>query len=218
MDGMVSRFMVQTNYNRLSRYYDFFSQGSERKFINLGLKELAPQPGENILEIGYGTGYGLISIAKMISPSGCIVGIDLSSGMANIAKEKIVKSGTNARVFINIGDATHLPHISGYFDAIFMSFTLELFTESDIPRVLQECVRVLRDNGRLGIISMHQTKTMTLSVQIYEWLRRKLPNLIDCRPIPLETYLDRNGFNVSKIAVKSMWGLPVSIAVAHKCN
>ena len=218
MDGMVSRFMVQTNYNRLSRYYDFFSQGSERKFINLGLKELAPQPGENILEIGYGTGYGLISIAKMISHSGCIVGIDLSSGMANIAKEKIVKSGTNATVFINIGDATHLPYISGYFDAIFMSFSLELFAESDIPSVLQECARVLRDDGRLGLISMYQTKTMTFSVKIYEWFRRKYPNLIDCHPIPLETYLDRNGFNISKITVKSMWGLPVSISVSCKCN
>ena len=111
----------------MSRWHDAIAGTSEHKFVLAGLESLACQEGETILELGFGTGRSLVSMAKRVSASGRIFGIDLSEGMLEIARRRVAGAGSSARVALQCGDARQLPFGKGCFDAVFMSFTLELF-------------------------------------------------------------------------------------------
>ncbi|HBG75060.1 MAG: hypothetical protein A2X25_04365 [Chloroflexi bacterium GWB2_49_20] len=196
----------------MSRWYDFIAGGSERKFMDLGIKQLHPQPGEHILEIGCGTGHGLISLAMAVSSSGYIFGLDISDGMLTQTRAHLSKKGLSYPVYLQLGDACHLPYSSNVFSAVFFSFTLELFDTPDIPLVLAECERILKADGRIGIVCL--SKQGTLPVRIYERFHEIMPALVDCRPILVQPILIQAAFKIIATKSKNMWGLPVDIVTA----
>jgi ubiquinone/menaquinone biosynthesis C-methylase UbiE len=76
------------SYTRLSKWYDRFG-GSEEPHIAEGLRLLNVQPGERVLEVGFGTGRSLIVLARAVGAAGRVVGIDLSPGMIAVAREQL---------------------------------------------------------------------------------------------------------------------------------
>jgi len=204
---------IRINYDRMSRFYDLFT-GSEKQFTELGLQMLNIQPGEIVLEIGFGTGQSLIALAHSASETGKVHGIDLSAGMFQVANEKVSRAGLSSRIDLQLGDATRLPFRDDLFDAIFISFTLELFDASEIPLVLGECKRVLHEDGRLGVVALE--KKECLAVIIYEWFHARLPSIVDCQPIYVRRLIEAAGFEPVNVMEKAMWGLPVEIITARK--
>jgi ubiquinone/menaquinone biosynthesis C-methylase UbiE len=205
--------ITRINYNRMSNWYDLFT-GSEKRFTEIGLKTLNIMPGERVLEIGFGTGQSLIALAKSTGDSGLVYGIDISEGMLRVAKKRILSAGLLSRVDIRQSDATKLPFEDAYFDAIFISFTLELFDLSEIPLILSECKRVLLDDGRLCVVALQKTESR--AVRIYEWFHHRLPLLVDCRPINGQKIIASADFSPVKVITSAMWGLPVEVILARK--
>jgi ubiquinone/menaquinone biosynthesis C-methylase UbiE len=210
------RTQAQVTYDRLSRWYDALAGSSEKRFLDLGLQKLAVREGECVLEIGPGTGHAVLTLAQSVGDSGKVYGIDLSRGMLEIAQARVNKAGLAARAALTCGDATNLPFEDQSFDVIFMSFTLELFDTGEIPIVLQESRKVLRPAGRIGIVALSKSQPEGLIVKLYEWLHRRLPNVVDCRPIFVQDSLRAAGFQVIDVTRMLMWGLPVEIVVANK--
>jgi len=210
-----SKLIAKQSYDRLSRWYDMLAASSEWKYTRLGLQMLAAQEGERILEIGFGTGNALLELARDVGRTGVISGIDISEGMLNIAAEKLENAGLSERVKLDCGDGAALPYGASEFDAVFMSFTLELFDTPEIAVVLRECNRVLKLHGRMVVVSMVKKARDNLAVRLYEWVHAKLPNYVDCRPIMLRRDLQQSGFNLQRVSEQMMWGLPLEIALAH---
>lgn len=210
-----SKKSARAIYDRLSHWYDFIAWG-EFEHIKSGLQLLDVDTGEYILEIGSGTGRAILPLARSGGKTSKVVGVDISKRMTQVAESKVTKHNLNHRIQFILGDGSALPCIPGLFDAIFMSFTLELFDTSEIPIVLQECRNALRKNGRITVVSLSSRTTDKITVKLYEWLHTKMPALIDCRPIPLEEFLRNSGFYVTGKLEKSMWGLPVDIISALK--
>ena len=206
-----SRGAARLSYDRMSRWYDWFA-ASEKKFADLGLALLDVHPGEQVLEIGFGTGYALVRLAGAVGVSGQVHGIDISEGMRQVSEERLSKTGLGERVELHLGDAASLPYPDRSFDAAFMCFTLELFDTPEIPLVLAECRRVLKDTGRLCVVSL--LKENTWVVDLYEWFHRRLPAVVDCRPIFIQRSLEAQGFTIRAARVERMWGLPVGIVLA----
>ncbi len=199
-------------YTRLAPWYDFLSS-SEKKTIKAGLDLLAPQPDENLLEIGFGTGYA----QKRIIPTlrdGCSVAVDISPGMAHFTKRKLVKASIANRSNLVCSDSLPLPFQSHIFDTIFSSFTLELFDTPQIPMLLGECRRVLKPTGRLVIASLSKDKPLTVMSRLYEAFHDRFPTIADCRPIPVRHLLGKNGFEVVESEDCRIWGLTVSLVMA----
>lgn len=222
MDATISRVnrskeAARTSYNRLSRWYDVIAGSTEKKYRDWGLEKLSAQPGEKILEIGFGTGHCLVALAKAVGPDGHIIGLDISDGMLVIAQNRLQQEGLKDRVDLHLGDAAKLDFIkTGSLDGVFMSFTLELFDNPEIPSVLQECYRILKAGGRIAVVSMTKTNPPGMAVRMYEWFHEHMPDYADCRPIFVQKALEQTGFLIQDSTVSSMWGLPVDIVLGKK--
>jgi ubiquinone/menaquinone biosynthesis C-methylase UbiE len=172
--------------------------------------------GQRVLEIGCGTGHGLVSLAEAVGQTGHVHGVDISPGMIAVARTRLRSAGLR-NVTLTNGDASALCFRSSVFDAVFMSFTLELF-ESTVGEVLAEVRRVLRVCGRLGIVAMADTGQTNAMIHVYEWLHRHWPHFIDCRPIDVVGVLDAAGFETATAHTTAIWGLPVIAAVGAKAS
>lgn len=215
-EDRVSRTRVEArrNYDRLARWYDLLSGGSEWRFDEEALRLLDPQPGESVLEIGYGTGKALEWIRRRTGRSGKVVGVDLSEGMRNVAASRLQRAGF-PDVELRLGDAVDLPFPADSFDAAFLGFTLELFDTPELPRVMQEARRVLRRTGRIAIASLALRRCESVPVRLYLWAHRRFPRAIDCRPIRLERIIEQAGFEPQEHHEGRMWGLPVDVMIAR---
>lgn len=207
-----SKEETRSFYNKIARVYDLLSERSEQPMRDIGLAMLSPKEGETVLEIGFGTGHCLVLLAEAVGPTGKVLGIDLSENMVSEAKRRVAKKQLDKRVEISNGDAATLPYEDGSIDAIFSSFTLELFDTPELPDVLSEWKRVLRPGGRIVIVSLSKEEKSNTVAKAFEWTHKHFPNLMDCRPIHVENSLKRAGFKIEKSLHEKMW-VPVAIVM-----
>lgn len=206
-------------YDRIAGAYDLISDASERPARLEGVQALHVQPGEHVLEIGFGTGNEILDLADLVGASGRVCGIDISSGMLAVAQRKLAEKSPEAAVDLRVADARSLPYEDNSFDVVYTSFTLELFPEDEIPIVLAEAKRVLRPSGRLGVVSMARPaagQPSSLLEKTYVWMHRHFPHIVDCRPIDPVAALRAAGFGITSQKGLEIWSLPVGVVVGQK--
>lgn len=208
-------------YNRLSPIYDLLSS-SEQPFRSLGIQLLQLTPAERVLEIGCGTGADLLDLAKRVGLEGKVVGLDVSEGMLQQARNKIAKEGLEKTVEVVWGDARRLSEViveTREFDAAFAAFTLELLAPSDRRLVLSHIANLLKPHARLVAVYMSTTRPAqkrSWMSSIYETMNAWFPKLVDCKPIDLASELEGCGaWTIERKEEGTMWGLPVGIVVAR---
>jgi ubiquinone/menaquinone biosynthesis C-methylase UbiE len=105
---------------------------------------LVPQPGERILEIGPGTGYYTLDMAKWVGPDGRVEIFDLQQQFLDHVGARAAERGID-NVIPTQGDATALSYEDGWVDAVVLTAVL-----GEIPdpvAALREIQRVLRPGG-----------------------------------------------------------------------
>ena len=207
---------AKASYDMMSRWYDLLAGLAEKKYKDMGLVKLNVSEDETVLEIGFGTGQCIKTLAHSVGGSGKVYGIDLSQGMFNIARESISKAGLSRRVVLKCGDAAKLPFEDSFFNAVYISFTLELFDTPEIPVVLNECQRVLQNDGRICVVAMSKKGKSGLMVRAYEWAHDNFTKYADCRPIYIQDALEEAGLQTESVTEMSMFKLPVDIVLAKK--
>jgi ubiquinone/menaquinone biosynthesis C-methylase UbiE len=211
-----SKAEAQASYDRISRWYDVLEGNWESAARRAGLETLDLQPGETVLEIGPGTGHSLAAIAQALGPGGTAYALDLSPRMARVAWQRLQSAGLPNQAFLACGDGAYLPYAGGVFDAIFMSFVLELFDTPEIALVLAGCRRVLKSGGCVCVVAMSREGGLNGISRLYEWGHGHFPALLDCRPIYPQRALQEAGLHVATVTRLSLYGLPVDVVVGVK--
>ncbi len=210
-----TREQTKAYYDKISSFYDALADRSEAPVRKAGIDLLKARAGERILEIGFGTGHALMALSRAVGPGGIVYGLDLSERMVRLARRNLKEAGLIESVRLRCGDAAELPYAAETMDGVFMSFTLELFDTPEIPRVLKECLRVLRSGGRIVVVAMSREGEHEPFVGVFEWAHKHFPNFIDCRPIYARRSLEDAGFKIRNSLTKRMW-IPVEIVLAEK--
>lgn len=209
-----SKKQAMKTYDTLSSIYDWFIDPFEHLPKKTLLQLMDISEGEYVLEIGSGTGQCLQRLAADVGINGRAYGVDISSRMVFLSREKLREAGLSKRSVSIQADAANMPFKDSAFDVVFSSFTLELFDTPEIPAVLMEISRVLRNNGRLGIVSLSRKKEdHRILVELYEAFHHVFPSLVDCRPIFVKETIKDAGFRISDKKIMSLFGLPVEIIV-----
>ena len=63
---------------------------------------------------------------------------------------------------------------------------------------------------------MSKAEGGSLLLRFYEWLHRKLPRYVDCRPIHVEQSIKDAGFEIQYKERVSLFGLPGDIVIGTK--
>ena len=190
---------IKKSYGLLNRFYGLLEGKFEKGLREKGLKFLAVQEGEVALEIGVGAGFSLQEIARSVGTTGKAHGLDITPEMLRLTEKRLRKAALMDRVELNEGDARAMPYEDNTFDAVYMAATLELFDTPDIPKVLGEIKRVLKQHGRLGVASLSKEGSENFwFVRLYEWMHQKFPKYASCRPIYVEQMIKDAGFDVIK--------------------
>jgi ubiquinone/menaquinone biosynthesis C-methylase UbiE len=206
-------------YDRISAAYDMLADSNEKPARLAGLNVLEVKGGEKVLELGFGTGNEVADLAELVGETGLVAGIDISPGMLAVAQRKLAAKEVKAPLDLKVGDARSLPWPDASFDAVYSSFTLELFPLADIPTVLAECKRVLKPGGRVGGVSMATVKAghkVSALEKAYVWMHRHFPHLVDCQPIDLEGFVKGAGFEVVNVVDMEIWTMPVTAVLGRK--
>lgn len=112
----------------------------QQTFDLLGLRA-----GARVLDVGCGTGDDARTLASLVMPGGCVVGVDASATMVEEARRRT--KGTGLPVEFRQGDAHRLDFAESAFDTARAD---RVFQHLDDPkRALWELIRVTRPGGRI---------------------------------------------------------------------
>ena len=136
---------ISKDYDGINRVISFGIDIKWRKKVVNLVKEANP---DTILDIATGTGDLAINLAKTNATK--IVGLDISSGMLDIGKQKIKKKSLDSKIDMILGDSEDMPFEDNAFDAITVAFGVRNF--ETLENGLKEIYRVLKPNGTFVIL------------------------------------------------------------------
>lgn len=142
---------VEEMFDNISGRYDFLnhflSLGIDKLWRRKAIKILKPYQPKVIMDMATGTGDFAIEALKL-NPTR-IVGVDLSNGMLEVGRKKMIKRKINHIIEMVQGDSENLAFEDNTFDAYTVGFGVRNFQNLDAG--LTEMLRVLKPNG-VGVI------------------------------------------------------------------
>lgn len=115
------------------------------------------QPGQLVADIGAGSGYFTLRLARAVGEKGTVFAIDVASGMLDYLRQRLAKERIeNVRV---LQVPPHDPLLrDGSLDLIFVCNTYHHLEEREV--YLRKLRKALKPNGRLVIIDFYKKNDM----------------------------------------------------------
>jgi demethylmenaquinone methyltransferase/2-methoxy-6-polyprenyl-1,4-benzoquinol methylase len=127
-----------------------------------------------VLDVATGTADMAIMMAKHL-PGSRITGVDISSGMLDIGRQKVARLQLEKKITLQQADSEALPFPDQHFDAVTVAFGVRNFEH--LEQGIREMRRVLKPGGKLIVLEFSQPRTPGIR-QVYDlYLRLVAPNI-----------------------------------------
>jgi demethylmenaquinone methyltransferase/2-methoxy-6-polyprenyl-1,4-benzoquinol methylase len=159
---------VADMFDNISPKYDFLnhllSLGIDIRWRKKAVKMLKEHQPKLILDVATGTGdFALEALA--LNPDK-IIGVDISEGMLDVGRKKMINKGLQERIVLQSGDSEDLQFPDNMFDAVIVSFGVRNF--ENLKKGLAGMHRVLRPGGKVVILEFSKPKSFPFK-QIYNF-------------------------------------------------
>lgn len=135
-------------YDLMEWFHDTFSfQGMFREFRQRTVTLAQLQPGEQVIDVGCGTGTLAMEAARRVGHAGRVVGID--PGTEQIAQARVKAARRSLPVEFQVGVIEQLPFPDQTFDVVFSTLMMHHLPAPLKRQGLIEVARVLKPGGRL---------------------------------------------------------------------
>lgn len=171
---------IEKMFDSIAPEYDalnhILSLNIDKGWRKKAVKALFPtrQTGESrkVLDVACGTGDLSIAIAKY-HPSISVTGVDLSEGMMEMGRKKILAEGLEGRITMEKGDCRSLPFGNNSFDGVCVAFGVRNFEFRE--ECLKEMLRVLKPDGNIVILELSIPKNALIRKGFNLYFTRILP-------------------------------------------
>src|SRR5262249_62369674 len=106
----------------------------------------AARPGEQVIDIGCGTGGTTAALAHAVAPGGHVLAVDISETLIEAARSQRLDNAT----FV-VGDASTHPFKDGAWDLVFSRFGVMFFADAVVA--FRNIRRALKPAGRLVFVA-----------------------------------------------------------------
>lgn len=168
-------------FDNISSKYDLLnhvlSLGIDIIWRKKAIRLLKKDQPKLILDIATGTGDFAIE-ALALNPDK-VIGVDISEGMLEMGRKKMIKRGLSEKIELKSGDSEQLPFDDNMFDAIIVAFGVRNFEH--LEKGLGDMYRVLKPGGKAVILEFSKPQAFPFK-QIYQfyfsWILPKIGRLV----------------------------------------
>ena len=172
---------VAQMFDNISPKYDFLnhtlSLGIDHIWRKKAIRLLKKDQPKLILDIATGTGDFAIAALKLNPDK--VIGVDISAGMLEVGKKKMIKRNLTDKIEMRLGDSEGLEFEENKFDAVIVAFGVRNFEH--LEDGLSDMLRVLKEGGKVVILEFSRPRMFPLK-QLYNfyfrWILPKIGRLI----------------------------------------
>jgi ubiquinone/menaquinone biosynthesis C-methylase UbiE len=213
LDATLPQAEIVRLYDSLAHVYDFWAKLMESRATTRAIELADVNDGQNILEVGVGTGLAFHAITRR-NPHGQNIGLDPSRGMLEKAQKRL-KPFTGVNYLLEIGTASDLPAPTESIDLLFNGYMFDLIPYDRMDAILAEFKRVLKPGAKLIMVNM--THGESVGSKVYEFLYRLSPKIMGgCRGVRLADLLSEHGFRVATREYHEQLFFPSEVILAYK--
>ncbi len=156
---------VEAMFDRIAPRYDLLNRAltfrMDVHWRRRAVGALGLPPGARVLDLACGTG----DLCNTLAHAGALpIGADSSRGMLAAARVDVP---------LVRADALRLPFRDASFDGMTCGFAMRNFTA--LPRVFEECARVLRPGGRVALLDVAEPVSPVARAVHGAWFRHVVP-------------------------------------------
>jgi ubiquinone/menaquinone biosynthesis C-methylase UbiE len=217
-ERFLSREEIRAFYDRFGSKQDwqrFYEGAAIRTLLIHGRMGLAT----SVFELGCGTGaFAMDLLLKHLPENATYVGVDISSTMVALARQKLARYAERANV-VHTDGSLRFDFPEASFDRFISNYVLDLLSPDDIVMVLSEAHRLLKTDGLICLVSLTAGRTTFSRVVTRLWrcVHNRNPGLVGgCRPLDLTKFFGENRWDVTFHDIVNSMGIASEIVIAAK--
>lgn len=214
-------------HEQARRFYDRFGARQdgqefyERPAVEDLLAHMNLGAATAVVELGCGTGRIAAELLRQWLPANATyLGVDVSSTMVGLARERVAELGTRAEIRQTDG-SPRITAPAGSFDRFLSTYVLDLLSPEDVDAVLAEAHRLLRPGGLLGLVGLTPGGSGLPRLVTYVWkgIHSLSPQFVGgCRPLELTKRLPSERFALRHHNIVTPWSLASEVVVAERID